>query len=119
MTERVDVPRRYHRSLLGDSRIFVHDIERKTGCRIRFPDRELALDHVDIFGPEAAVHIASSMLLVSPDPDSDSDRHPTLPCQVPRFRRTPYLTFISFFHLPLYSSHNLVLYRIMCRSKLR
>lgn len=84
MTERVDVPRRYHRSLLGESGTFVHDIERKTGCRIRFPDRELALDHVDIFGPETAVHIASSMLLVSADPDPD--RRPTLPCQA-RFRR--------------------------------
>jgi hypothetical protein len=74
MTERVDVPRRYHRSLLGEIGTFVHDIERKTGCRIRFPDRELALDHVDIFGPDAMVHVAGSMLLVSADPDSDRRR---------------------------------------------
>jgi len=117
MTERVDVPRRYHRSLLGEIGTFVHDIERKTGCRIRFPDRELALDHVDIFGPEAMVHVAGSMLLVSADPDSDC-RPPTLPCQA-RFRRNLYLTLISSSNLPLYTSHNHVLCRIMCRSKLR
>ena len=75
MTERVDVPRRYHRSLLGEIGTFVHDIERKTGCRIRFPDRELALDHVDIFGPEATVHVAGSMLLVSANPDPDRRPH--------------------------------------------
>lgn len=95
MTERVDVPRRYHRSLLGESGTFVHDIERKTGCRIRFPDRELALDHVDIFGPETTVHVAGSMLLVSPNPDPDRRPH-TLPCQA-RFPATSrYLTLISF-----------------------
>jgi len=78
MTERVDVPRRYHRSLLGEIGTFVHDIERKTCCRIRFPDRELSLDHVDIFGPEATVHVAGSMLLVSPDPDPDHRSHTSL-----------------------------------------
>lgn len=97
MTERVDVPRRYHRSLLGEIGTFVHDIERKTGCRIRFPDRELALDHVDIFGPETMVHVAGSMLLVGTDPDIIAA--PTLPCQA-RFRRNPYLTLISFSTYP-------------------
>lgn len=115
MTERVDVPRRYHRSLLGESGTFVHDIERKTCCRIRFPDRELALDHVDIFGPEATVHVAGSMLLVSPDPDY---RSPTLPCQERCPAASRYLTLISF-PTSLYTSHNLVLCRIMCPSKLR
>ena len=116
MTERVDVPRRYHRSLLGEIGTFVHDIERKTGCRIRFPDRELALDHVDIFGPEATVHVAGSMLLVSADPEPHCV--PTLPCQA-RFRRNAYLTLISSYHIPLRTSHNHTLYRIMCLSKLR
>jgi hypothetical protein len=116
MTERVDVPRRYHRSLLGESGTFVHDIERKTGCRIRFPDRELALDHVDIFGPEATVHVAGPMLLVSPDSDPNCRPHTSLSNTIsPHSVSDPYL----FPHLPLYSSHNLVLCRIMCRSKLR
>src|SRR5258706_9559437 len=119
MTERVDVPRRYHRSLLGEIGTFVHDIERKTGCRIRFPDRELALDHVDIFGPEATVHVAGSMLLVSADPDPDRrPPHFPVPCQA-RFRRNPYLTLISSTHLPPHTSHNHILYRTMCLSKLR
>ncbi|KAG8843288.1 hypothetical protein FRB91_003475, partial [Serendipita sp. 411] len=65
MTERIDVPRRYHRALLGESSIFIHDIERKSACKVRFPDRELAEDYVDIFGPDAQVHIAAAMLLVS------------------------------------------------------
>ena len=116
MTERVDVPRRYHRSLLGEIGTFVHDIERKTGCRIRFPDRELALDHVDIFGPEATVHVAGSMLLVSADPEPKCS--PTLPCQA-RFRRNAYLTLISSYHITLRTSHIHILYRIMCLSKLR
>lgn len=64
MTERIEVPRRYHRTLLGESSIFIHDIEKKSACRVRFPNRELALDFVDIFGPEAQVHIAAAMLLV-------------------------------------------------------
>lgn len=63
MTERIEVPRRYHRTLLGESSIFIHDIERKSACRVRFPNRELALDYVDIFGPDAQVHIAAAMLL--------------------------------------------------------
>ncbi|KAG8814678.1 hypothetical protein FRC18_001880 [Serendipita sp. 400] len=63
MTERIDVPRRYHRALLGESSIFIHDIERKSACKVRFPDRELAEDYVDIFGPDAQVHIAAAMLL--------------------------------------------------------
>ena len=113
MTERVDVPRRYHRSLLGESGTFVHDIERKTGCRIRFPDRELALDHVDIFGPEATVHVAGSMLLVSSDPDRPTSLSGTIS------RRTPISNSYLFPHMPLYASNNLVLYRIMCPSKLR
>lgn len=64
MTERIEVPRRYHRTLMGESSIFIHDIERKSACRVRFPDRELAQDYVDIFGPDAQVHIAAAMLLV-------------------------------------------------------
>ncbi len=64
MTERIEVPRRYHRTLLGESSIFIRDIERKSACRVRFPDRELALDYVDIFGPDAQAHIAAAMLLV-------------------------------------------------------
>lgn len=67
MTERIEVPRRYHRTLLGESSIFIRDIERKSACRVRFPDRELALDYVDIFGPDAQAHIAAAMLLVRID----------------------------------------------------
>jgi hypothetical protein len=75
----VSIPRRYHRTLLGEKSIFIHDIERKTNCTVRFPNKESASDSVTIFGPESQVHIAVAMLLdhvpfeadlhVPPNPD--------------------------------------------------
>lgn len=59
----VNIPRRYHRTLLGEKSIFIHDIERKTNSTIRFPNKEAASDTVTIFGPESQVHIAVAMLL--------------------------------------------------------
>ncbi|TXT11510.1 uncharacterized protein COLE_01920 [Cutaneotrichosporon oleaginosum] len=59
----VTIPRRYHRTLLGEKSIFIHDIERKTNSTIRFPNKETASDTVTIFGPESQVHIAVAMLL--------------------------------------------------------
>ena len=63
MTEKVAIPRKYHRTLLGEKSIFIHDIEGKTNCKFRFPDKESAFDVVSIFGPESQVHIAATMLL--------------------------------------------------------
>jgi predicted PilT family ATPase len=65
--ETLSIPRRYHRILLGEKSIFIHDIESKTNSRVRFPDKESASDVVTIFGPESQVQIASAMLLVSVD----------------------------------------------------
>lgn len=65
MNEMVSIPRRYHRTLLGEKAIFIHDIEGKTNSKVRFPDKETASDVVTIFGPESQVQIASQMLLVS------------------------------------------------------
>lgn len=62
--ETVSVPRKYHRTLLGEKSIFIHDIEGKTNSKIFFPDKETASDIVVIFGPESQVHLASAMLLV-------------------------------------------------------
>ncbi|KAL7422885.1 hypothetical protein Q5752_002182 [Cryptotrichosporon argae] len=62
-TETVAIPRRYHRTLLGDKNIFIHDIENKTSSHVRFPSKESASDMVAIFGPESQVHIAAAMLL--------------------------------------------------------
>jgi len=61
--EPLHIPRRYHRTLLGEKHIFIHDIEQKTNSTVRFPDKELAADIVTIFGPEAQVHIAAAMIL--------------------------------------------------------
>ena len=61
----MSVPRRYHRTLLGEKSIFIHDIEAKTNSRFRFPDKETASDVITIFGPESQVQIASAMLFVS------------------------------------------------------
>jgi hypothetical protein len=64
VNETVSIPRRYHRTLLGEKSIFIHDIEAKTNSRVRFPDKEAASDVVTIFGPESQVQIAAAMLLV-------------------------------------------------------
>ncbi|KAM0789310.1 hypothetical protein ACM66B_000148 [Microbotryomycetes sp. NB124-2] len=63
VVETVSIPRRYHRTLLGDKNIFIHDIEAKTNSIVRFPNKELASDMVSIFGPESQVHVAAQMLL--------------------------------------------------------
>ncbi|GAA6029016.1 hypothetical protein JCM8097_001553 [Rhodosporidiobolus ruineniae] len=63
IVETVAVPRRYHRTLLGEKSIFIHDIEAKTNSHVRFPNKETASDVVSIFGPESQVHIAAQMLL--------------------------------------------------------
>ncbi|KAH9921957.1 uncharacterized protein BXZ73DRAFT_91658 [Epithele typhae] len=62
INETVSIPRRYHRTLLGEKSIFIHDIEAKTNCTMRFPDKEMASDLVTIFGPESQVQIAATML---------------------------------------------------------
>ena len=63
VVETVSIPRRYHRTLLGEKSIFIHDIESKTNSLVRFPNKETASDIVSIFGPESQVHIAAQMLL--------------------------------------------------------
>ncbi|KAJ3736962.1 cytoplasmic protein [Lentinula guzmanii] len=63
VNETLSVPRRYHRTLLGEKAIFIHDIETKTNSRVRFPEKETASDVVTIFGPESQVQIAAAMLL--------------------------------------------------------
>lgn len=63
VVETVSIPRRYHRTLLGEKSIFIHDIEAKTNSVVRFPNKETASDVVSIFGPESQIHIAAQMLL--------------------------------------------------------
>ncbi|KIK71273.1 hypothetical protein GYMLUDRAFT_66480 [Collybiopsis luxurians FD-317 M1] len=63
VNETISIPRRYHRTLLGEKAIFIHDIETKTNSKVRFPDKETASDVVTIFGPESQVQIAAAMLL--------------------------------------------------------
>ncbi|CAO1638004.1 unnamed protein product [Parajaminaea phylloscopi] len=62
-TETVSISRCYHRTLLGEKGIFIHDIENKCSSKVLFPPRETASDMVSIFGPESQIHIASAMLL--------------------------------------------------------
>ncbi|KAJ7293343.1 cytoplasmic protein [Mycena rebaudengoi] len=63
INETVSIPRRYHRTLLGEKSIFIHDIQTKTNSHVRFPPKETASDIVTIFGPESQVQIAAAMLL--------------------------------------------------------
>lgn len=59
----MSIPRRYHRTLLGEKSIFIRDIETKTNSSVRFPDKETASDVVTIYGPESQVQITAAMLL--------------------------------------------------------
>ncbi|KAI0651635.1 cytoplasmic protein [Trametes meyenii] len=89
INETVSIPRRYHRTLLGEKSIFIHDIEAKTNCSVRFPDKETASDLVTIFGPESQVQIAATMLFdhVPFEADMAVPPHPDLAriCQSPDF----------------------------------
>ncbi|PCH33436.1 cytoplasmic protein [Wolfiporia cocos MD-104 SS10] len=89
INETVSIPRKYHRTLLGEKSIFIHDIEAKTNSTVRFPDKETASDLVTIFGPESQVHIAATMLLdhVPFEADMAVPPHPELPriCASPDF----------------------------------
>ncbi|KAI0932467.1 hypothetical protein AcW1_000410 [Taiwanofungus camphoratus] len=81
MNETVSIPRKYHRTLLGEKSIFIRDIEAKTNSTFRFPDKETASDLVTIFGPESQVQIAATMLLehVPFEADMAVPAHPELP----------------------------------------
>lgn len=87
VNETVSIPRRYHRSLLGDKSIFIHDIEAKTNSRVRFPDKETASDVVTIYGPESQVQIASTMLLEHVPFEADLAVPPSL--ELPRLYNSP------------------------------
>ncbi|KAF7339851.1 KH domain protein [Mycena venus] len=63
INETVSIPRRYHRTLLGEKSIFIRNIETKTNSQVRFPYKETASDIVTIFGPESQVQMAAAMLL--------------------------------------------------------
>ncbi|GAA93783.1 hypothetical protein E5Q_00429 [Mixia osmundae IAM 14324] len=62
VTVSVDVPRRYQRSLTGEKSIFVHDIEKKTNCLLRYPARETGSDNVEIYGPASEIPSAIAAL---------------------------------------------------------
>ncbi|KAH8835377.1 cytoplasmic protein [Flagelloscypha sp. PMI_526] len=85
----VAIPRRYHRTLLGEKSIFIHDIEAKTNSHVRFPDKASASDVVTIFGPESQVQIAAAMLLdhVPFEADMSIPPNPEVPhlCASPEF----------------------------------
>ncbi|EDR15449.1 uncharacterized protein LACBIDRAFT_141174, partial [Laccaria bicolor S238N-H82] len=85
--ETVSIPRRYHRTLLGEKSIFIHDIETKTNSRVRFPDKETASDIVTIFGPESQVQIAAAMLLDHVPFEADMAVPPS--ADLPRVCSTP------------------------------
>ncbi|KAF7320226.1 KH domain protein [Mycena kentingensis (nom. inval.)] len=77
INETVSIPRRYHRTLLGEKSIFIRDIETKTNSHVRFPPKELASDVVTIFGPESQVQIAAAMLLDHVPYEADMSVPPT------------------------------------------
>ncbi|KAH8100546.1 cytoplasmic protein [Cristinia sonorae] len=89
INEIVSIPRKYHRTLLGEKSIFVHDIEAKTNSKVHFPDKETASDLVTVFGPESQVQIAVTMLLehVPFEADMAAPPHPELTriCSSPEF----------------------------------
>ncbi|KAF5377605.1 hypothetical protein D9615_005198 [Tricholomella constricta] len=90
VNETVSIPRRYHRTLLGEKSIFIRDIETKTNSRVRFPDKETASDVVTIFGPESQVQIAAAMLLDHVPFEADMAVPPS--ADLPRVIGTPDFT---------------------------
>ncbi|KAK2462095.1 hypothetical protein APHAL10511_006558 [Amanita phalloides] len=92
INETVLIPRRYHRTLLGEKSIFIHDIESKTNSRVRFPDKETASDVVTIFGPESQVQIAASMLLDHVPFEADMAAPPS--SELPRLCASPEFTHL-------------------------
>ncbi|KAI9027973.1 hypothetical protein DFJ74DRAFT_661342 [Hyaloraphidium curvatum] len=69
------IPRRFHRRVAARGGVFgsgypgaegdqdaVHEIEERTGTRIRLPDRELGVDEVAIEGPQRGVEAAAKVL---------------------------------------------------------
>ncbi|KAH8120635.1 cytoplasmic protein [Phellopilus nigrolimitatus] len=75
MAEKVAIPRKYHRILLGEKSIFIHDIEGKTNCKFRFPDKKplhiaatMLLDHVP-FEAEMAIPPSVDITRVCSSPD--------------------------------------------------
>ncbi|KAJ3508062.1 hypothetical protein NLJ89_g5961 [Agrocybe chaxingu] len=87
VNETVSIPRRYHRTLLGEKSIFIRDIETKTNSRVRFPDKETASDVVTIYGPESQVQIAATMLLDHVPFEADMAVPPT--SELPRVSASP------------------------------
>ncbi|WFD25864.1 hypothetical protein MNAN1_000831 [Malassezia nana] len=63
VTEKLSVPRKFHRVLLSEKGNVITDIEHRTRCAIRFARKESAQDTVLIFGPESQVVIAAQLLL--------------------------------------------------------
>lgn len=57
VVETVAIPRPYHRTLLGEKHIFIHDIEQKTNSVFHFPSKESASEIVTIYGPESQIHV--------------------------------------------------------------
>lgn len=62
-TSALPVPRRFHRTLLGDKSIFVHDIEARTGTTLCVPPREDAQDVILLVGPALQRPLAARLLL--------------------------------------------------------
>lgn len=94
VNETLSIPRRYHRALLGEKAIFIHDIETKTNSRVRFPDKETASDVVTIFGPESQVQIAAAMLLEHVPFEADMAVPPSV--DLPKVCASPdFITFVE------------------------
>ncbi|KAG8220092.1 hypothetical protein J3R82DRAFT_1111 [Butyriboletus roseoflavus] len=69
VNETLSIPRRYHRTLLGEKAIFIHDIESKTNSRVRFPDKETASDEHVPFEADMAVPPSSDLPVVCSSPE--------------------------------------------------
>ncbi|KAF7310711.1 KH domain protein [Mycena chlorophos] len=112
INETVSIPRRYHRTLLGEKSIFIRDIETKTNSHVRFPPKEIASDIVTIFGPESQVQIAAAMLLdhvpyeadMSVPPSADLSRltvSPEFNSLVERIKREMHVSIVPTMKMPI------------------
>ncbi|MBW0483608.1 hypothetical protein O181_023323 [Austropuccinia psidii MF-1] len=63
ITETMFIDRNYHRNILGEKSIFIHDIESKTNTCFYFPSSEYGTDTVEIFGPRSQIAISKQMIM--------------------------------------------------------
>lgn len=62
VTQTLHIPTRLHRTLLQAHDLELQEIEQSANSKVHWPDRELASDKVQVFGPQSQVHLITQFL---------------------------------------------------------